>query len=358
MKRMLIILLLIIIFTIPVSAFDESELIGDISEYIPDVVSEHITDVESFNVNFVIKFILELLMVLITPVLKNFALLLGIVILISTFAQIKTSIASESIATVFDYVGLLCIALTTYNIVFNLWHDVRQVLNGITIVINSMIPIMTSLYIAGGNITTAVANNAGLTIVLTLMENICYYGLYPILQICFGVSLAASISGAINLSSISSMIRNTYTFILLFIMAALSAVMAYQNNFTLSADNVVARTVKFTMSSTVPIVGSAVGDAVRTLSGSIIYLKNTVGILAVFAIIIIIMPVILNLFLNKISLNLVSAIAKIIGCDKESAFLTDVMSLINYVIAMIVVCSLFFILILTLFIKSATAFTN
>lgn len=357
-QRTLIILILIIItiLTIPVFAFDESELIGDISEYIPDAVSEQINDVESFNVNYVVKFILEILIVLIKPVMKNFAILLGIIILISAFAQIKTSLASEAIATVFDYVGLLCIALAVYNIMFNLWKDVREVLDCITIIIDAMIPTMAILYTAGGNVATAVTNNANLLMIMALLENVCYYGLYPILQICFGVSLAASVSGSVNLSGISSFIRNTYLFILMFIMALLSAVMSFQTNIALATDSVAARSLKFTMSSTIPIVGGAVGEAVRAISGGIGYIKSTVGILGVFAILIIIIPVLLNLLLNKFGINLISVIAKIIGCEKESAFLNDIMSLINYVIAMLASCSIFFIFTLTLFIQSATAF--
>ena len=358
MKRILIILTVITLITLPVCAFDESELIGDISEYIPDAVSEYITDTESFDVNFIVNFLLELAALLINPVLKNFAMLLGVIVVISAFAQIKTSLASESIAAVFDYVGLLCIALTVYNIIFELWQEVRNVLNGVSVIINSMLPVMAALYAAGGNAATAVANNASMTVIMTVMENICYYGLYPILQICFGISLAASVSNTINLSGISSFIRNTYIFILSLIMTVLSAVMAYQTNLTLSADNVAARTIKFTMGNAIPIVGGAVGEAVRALSGSIGYIKNTVGTLAVFAVIIVILPVLVNLLLNRIGINLVSVIAKIIGCDKESAFLGDAVSLMNYAIAMLAACSVFFIFILTLFIKSAAAYSS
>ena len=350
MKKLWMLISILLILTVPISAFEDN-----VSEYIPDSVSEHITDAESFDVNFIMRFILDLLGVMIEPVLKNFALLFGTVIFISVFSQIKTSIASESIAMVFEYVGLLCLALITYNILFDLWQEVRQVLDIVSVIINSMIPIMATLYTAGGNVTTAVTNNASMTIVMTLMENICYYGLYPILQICFGISLAASVSGTINLSGISGFIRNTFLFILSLVMTVLSAVMAYQTSLTLSADSMAARTVKFTMSSVIPVVGSAVGEAVRALSGSIVYIKNTVGILAVFAIIIVILPVLLNLLLNRLGMNLVSVIAKIIGCDKESVFLSDVVALMNYAIAMLVACSVFFIFLLTLFIKSATA---
>ena len=358
MKRMLIILTVIFILTLPVSAFDESELIGDINDYIPEAVSERITGADSFELNFILKFLLELFMLLINPVLKNFALLLGVIVIISAFSQIKTSLASESIAAVFDYVGILCIALSAYNIIFELWQEVHNVLSGISVIINSMIPVMAVLYAIGGNAATAVANNASMAVIMTVMENICYYGLYPILQICFGISLAASMSNTINLSGISNFIRNTYIFILSLIMTILSAIMAYQSNLTLSADNAAARTIKFTMGNAIPIVGGAVGEAVRALSGSISYIKNTVGTLAVFAVIIVILPVLVNLLLSRIGINLVSVIAKIIGCDKESAFLSDVVSLMNYAIAILAACSVFFIFILTLFIKSAAAYSS
>ena len=350
MRKLWMFIVILFILTIPISAYEE-----DFSEYIPESVSDIINDTESFDVNFIVSFLPELLGVFITPVLKNFAMLFGIVILISVFTQLKSSIASESISLVFEYVGLLCLALTAYNILFDLWFELREVLDVVSVIINSMLPVMAALYTAGGNVTTAVTNNASMAVVMTLMENICYYGLYPILQICFGISLAANVSGTINLSGISGFIRNTFLFILSLVMTILSAVLAYQTSLTLSADSMAARTVKFTMSSAVPVVGSAVGEAVRALSGSIGYIKNTVGTLAVFAIFIVILPVLINLLLNRIGFNLVSVIAKIIGCDKESIFLGDVVSLMNYAIAILAACSVFFIFLLTLFIKSAAA---
>jgi hypothetical protein len=67
------------------------------------------------------------------------------------------------------------------------------------------------------------------------------------------------------------------------------------------------------------------------------------------------LPTILNLFLNKISINILAIISRVIGCDREGAFLSDIQALLNYALAVLTTTVVFFIIILTLFIKSTVA---
>jgi hypothetical protein len=78
-----------------------------------------------------------------------------------------------------------------------------------------------------------------------------------------------------------------------------------------------------------------------------------VGIIAVIVIVLTVLPSILHIFLYKLTLAVSSCVAKILGCDRESAFLAEMSGLLNLTLAILCSCSVLFILNVTLFIKSA-----
>lgn len=361
MKRMMpVIIILIWLTAMPVSAYDPEAALDDIRALIPEEASQYLPD-ELFSDNntssdpgLLLKAAAVMLKTAFKPVLTVFASVIGFVIIMSVFSSLKQNIMKGSLSTTFELVSAVCMALSLYALMNGLWDDCFAALEQLSLFMNGMLPVMTSLYAAGGNIATAAVNNAGMMALLSLLQNIARYALYPVLRVCFGLSLVSCIGG-INLGGITTLVRNTYMIVLSFIMALLSVVLTYQTRLSLSADNMTARTIKFAAGSFIPVVGGAVSEAVRVVLGSLSFIKSTVGFIAVLVIALLVLPIILRLFLYKITLGISSGVAKILNCDRESTFLTEMSGLLNLTLAILSSVSVLFIINVTLFIKSASA---
>ncbi len=361
MNRVFIIIMIVLLITaMPVMSYDPEAAMDDIRNLIPgdiqDYLPEHLFDTEndasSSDPNLLLRAGVIMLKAAFKPALTVFASIMGFVIIMSVFSALKQNIMKGSLSSTFELVSAVCMALCLYTIMNRLWDDSFTALEQLSLFMNGMLPVMTSLYAAGGNIATATVSNAGMMALLTLFQNIARYALYPALRVCFGLSIVSCVGG-INLGGITALVRNTFTITLSFMMAMLSVVLAYQTKLSLSADNVAVRTVKFAAGSFIPVVGGAVSEAVRVVMGSLSYIKSAVGFIAVLVIALIVLPVILRLFLYKITLGLSSGIAKILGCDREGAFLTEMSGLLNLTLAILSSSSVLFILNVTLFIKSS-----
>jgi hypothetical protein len=103
----------------------------------------------------------------------------------------------------------------------------------------------------------------------------------------------------------------------------------------------------------VPLVGASINDSLRTITSSIGIIKSSTGVLGIFIIFLMVLPIIIYLILNKISFGLLASIAKSLLNDKESGILDEANSLCTYFLTLVCSSSVLFIIAITVFIKGS-----
>lgn len=368
-KFTLITALLIILMTTCVRA---EELAG----YLPDVLDEYgigslesfsdilpantselgsdaLSIAEDFTIGRVVDLIFAELGELVAPITRQLSILLGLVIIISVVNAAKNSISNGSITAALEYVTLLCTVIAAYTAVSNVWERIADTLTNLTAFMTGLIPIMGTLYVAGGDVTAAAVSSAGLMTLTGFCEQLSYYGLWPVLRICFGLSLVTGLGGQVNLSGVSQTFRNMFTTILAFSMTVLSFVLSNQVNLALSADNLSAKALKFAASNYIPVVGGALGDAVRAIGGSVGVLRSTLGTASVAVIFAIVIPAILQIYLSRFVFSITASVAKLTGCDREGSFFDEMRGMLGFGLAIIFSSAVMFLFFVTLFSRAA-----
>ncbi len=310
---------------------------------------------KELDAGFFFDFILSCADKVIKAVFGDFAALMGIIVISCVLRLMSESLGNEMLSSVCDYLSLLCIALAVWQSVSSAWRACEELISSVTVFTSSMLPVMSALYTAGGNIATGVVRYAGMSALLAFLENFCALCLYPALRICFCFAIVNAVSASLDLSPIISTVKNTVSFLLVFTMTVLSSVLAFQSSLAQSADSFLARTVKFAVGSFIPVVGGAVSDAMRTVSGSLETVRSSVGVISVFVIILMLLPPLLKLIVCRISLSFLSSISKMLGCAKDGAFLSDVKGVFDIALALSASAGVFGIFCFTLLIKTACA---
>ena len=315
---------------------------------------------EKFSFGFIFNLIMRLLGNLITSVVKNFIPVIVLIILSSVIGVLKNlrEREKENFSEIINFVLTICLAGAVFYNVRECFYTAADFLEEIHIYMMSMIPVMSSLSAISGNIAAAAANSAGLYVVLNVIDAVGNSVILPVLQICFALSLARQLTAGSNssdnvdLSGVSSYIRSVLNWIFIFIMTILTAVLFFQSILASSADTVAARTVRFTVTSFVPVVGSMIGDVSRTIIGSIQAVKGITGIFGVLVIIITLLPPLITVVLNKLMLSISGVFALILGLDKQSDFLKEMNSLLDITLAVMIAAAVVFIFDITVFIKT------
>ena len=128
--------------------------------------------------------------------------------------------------------------------------------------------------------------------------------------------------------------------------------MTFQSIVARSADSVLFKGVKFALSNIIPVVGSAVGEALTAVTGSISVLKSAMGTIGAVAILLIFLYPFCTLWANKVAFELLSSTAGVLGLSREGKFLSEMSSVTGLMMAVISSSTVFFIIAMAIFASS------
>lgn len=373
MRKVMFLLVFVLFFVQVISA--EENVQGQINDYISDEMQgfkdslpEYVTDFvpnEVFEGDFssltsgeinqgtFIDYVIDYILFLMPSVIKGFSSLLILVLLISIFNLLKNSFSSEGLKNAFSCCASLSLCVSVFTIVNGIIDTSVSYITTLCDTMNTFAPVMSAMYIMTGSISSAAVSNASMMLFLSIVENFIVIALAPIIKICLCFSVVGSVSGGIDLSEGSKMIKNTFTGICVFIMSIFSFVMSYQGVLSQSADTLTMRTARFAVGNFIPIVGGFVGESLKTISSSLSFVKSSCGVVAIIVIVLITLPVIVSLLLYRLSFGIISTTTKILGIGSEAKCCDEAGTLCSFILAILCLTFIVFIFALTIFIKSS-----
>lgn len=245
--------------------------------------------------------------------LKSFLSIMAVMLLCSMLSGLKSTLNDGKMQQVIDIVSTLCI---TSALVLPISNTILHTTNVIVTAANFMlayIPIMLVVMISAGQ---AASGSAYYSMMVLAGEGVAQTAsniIAPLLNSFLGISIAASISPNVNLTGITSLIGKIIKWLLGFIMAIFTALLSFKQIITTSVDNVSTRAVRFTLTSLVPVVGSALSDAYKTIQSSVNLLKSGLGVFVIIAIAVVFLPVIIECFLWIISISLSKSAGEVLN---------------------------------------------
>ena len=219
----------------------------------------------------------------------------------------------------------------------------------------ALIPLMGALYAMGGNVGAAVANHGVMSGFLAILETACSGVAVPLACMLVALALLDAITGKSSLQSLASLIKRTFTLGLSFFMMLLTFVLGLQHTLAKGSDTLALRTVRFAAGSFLPVVGGSVSEALRTVSGSVAYLRGTVGVGGILVVFFIFLPTFLSVALTRLAFSLSGAVAGLFSCTREQRFLTELSSIWGYFLAIIACLFVMTVFSLTLLARTASA---
>ena len=195
--------------------------------------------------------------------------------------MLKNSIKNLATEHIINLVSSVTVAAAVLQISREPIEKAMLLLKEIQVFTNVASPVICSMYAMGGNLTSAVVNNYGLIVFLSMLENICIVSLESILGICMGLAVASSFIGESNLLPLSNAVKKTFTFIVGMMMILFTTVISTQTLLASKADNISAKTAKMLATQIIPLVGGTIGETLRTAGASIEYLRSNVGVILI-----------------------------------------------------------------------------
>ncbi|MBQ4137721.1 MAG: hypothetical protein IJD67_06380 [Clostridia bacterium] len=285
----------------------------------------------------------------------DLATLVSLLIISSLFHLLSQS-TKGSLDGAFSGISSLCVCVYIFTVIAALFETVAEYLGTLASFASAVTPVVSIAYAAGGNISAATVSNSGLMLCIAVIENICAYFLYPLLSLIAAMTVASSLAPAIRINTLTGFLRGVMMLGISFTVTAISAIMSLQHTLACASDTLGARAVRFAASSFIPIVGSAVSEAVRTVAGSVGYIRSSIGGIGIVVVILITLPVFISLMLVRINLAISASLSDMLGCERETQVLKQASLLVNVLIALVSLSAFMFVYFLTLLLKCSSAY--
>lgn len=334
--------------------------IQDPEGYIDNSVLETIPDgISKDSINEGVSPVIEVLLKNIVPTIKKTLLpifeIIGTLLFCAISSVFLNSFKTTENNTFLRLLPSAVVIIIVSKNLYKIWGAFTDNCEKLFFMLNSIAASTVSLYALSGSVNSAAVSSMNNSVLITFFAGSLDYMLLPLLQICFSLNVTASICGINALSALSASIRKTYVFLLTVLTAVSGIIISIQNRVASVNDNLMVRGIKMAAGSFIPIVGGFISESVRTVAVSISSLKSSVGYLCLCAVIVFVSPVIVELFIYKLSFAVTGAAADLFGLSHESAFLRSSGELINYMIAFISAAAMIFIIVLMIFAGSVSA---
>ena len=263
--------------------------------------------------------------------------ILAIVVIHSILKSVSESLENDTISKLIYYVQYILIITIVMMNFSDIVQVVKDTCNNLIGFMNILIPLLISLMIYTGSITTSGVLEPVILFLINFIGNIIQTLIIPIVLIFTSLIVISKISDNVQIDKLSKFLKSGVVWFFGIILTIFVAVISLEGTLSSSVDGITAKTTKAVVSSAIPVVGKILGDAVDTVLGCGIILKNAVGVIGIMiAIGICIMPI-LKLGIFTIAYKLMSVICEPIA-DKNITSLLDQIGDV-YKIFLAILCS-------------------
>lgn len=363
MKKIILIFILVLMIPTPVLAETEEEIMQTTEEKFN--INEFIKEADKYSGDFfadinikdmfneamqgkinnqtLFKKIIKLFGQEVNTSLKVLISILVIIVIHGILKSITDSLDNSNVSQIIYFVQYILIVTLIMSNFTGIIKLVKETANNLVGFINVLFPLLLTLMVYTGNITTSTILEPIILFISNFIGNIIVDVLIPIVLIVVVFSITSKVSEKIQIEKISKFLKSGVIWFLGIVLTVFVGIVSLEGTLSSSIDGITAKTAKATVSTVIPVVGKVLGDVVDSVLGCGVILKNTIGFIGVIVVIGICIIPILKLGTLSIIYSLASAVIQPIADEKIVKLLEEMSGVFKILLG--ILCSLSVILI-------------
>ena len=206
------------------------------------------------------------------------------------------------------------------------------------------VPVMALLLTSSGSLSGSAAYYAA---VLGAGEGVAQLSsgvILPLLRMLLGMSIASGAANGVNLGGFIASVSKAAKWLTAFMMAIFTAVLGLKQVVAGSLDSVTGKAARFAVSSFVPVVGSALSEALRTMQSSLAVLKSGIGVFVILALAVTFLPLVLRILLWQLTLWVGKSMSEALNLSHGAKLLGGMADVFSVMLAVLMSISAVFII--------------
>ncbi len=177
--------------------------------------------------------------------------------------------------------------------------------------------------------------------------------LFPLFGLSFLFLIVGNLSSSFKFDKFSNFLFSSFKWLVGFAFTVFASVITIQGISAGKFDGISVKATKFAVKSYIPIIGGYLSDGFDLLMSSGVIIKNAVGVVGLFLVMLTIVVPIVKILVFKFGLQLVSSILEIVGETKICNFTYGCSKILIYPI--VVICAVAFMYVLSVGLIMTTA---
>ena len=278
-----------------------------------------------FDNNKIIKILIKILGENFKQSLLTVSAIIIIIIINSILKAISENLGNESVSKMAYFIQYILIVTLLMKNFSDIITSIKTAIQDLNSFANVLVPLMTTLMIGTGNITTSSLIEPILLSMVAFISNFITNFIIPITLVATTLGIMSKLSDYIRIEKLSKFLNKVSVWALTTILGIFITIASLESGLTSNVDNVTRKAGKSVISVAVPVVGGILGDAIDTIVGYTNVIKNATGIVGIFVVLSICLKPIINLATLTVVYSLSSALCEPVA-DKKVVELIEVMA--------------------------------
>lgn len=272
---------------------------------------------------------------------------ISIFIIIIVMALIN-SIELENKSDVTKIAHLACflvIATITIATFIDVISMLKDVINALTTLMQTISPFMMAILIATGAITSTGIIQPLLLFVASAIGFIITYIVIPFLSISVAFNVISSISENLRLNKLSKLFSSSSMWIVSVILTIFLGILSLETSLSSSVDSLAVKTTQTAVSNFVPVVGKFFSDSFETVVGASKIIAKVGGGVAILAIVLIaLVPILKVLSIMIIYMLLGAVVEPICGSEQINKFISGFANIYKTILGILIGVTILFVI--------------
>lgn len=217
--------------------------------------------------------------------------ILGQIIILSSIYALLTNLQSAfendavgKLAYNVCYLVIISIVIKSFMMAISLGKDA---IDAMITFMQALLPILLGILIAMGGVTTSAFFHPVLLGSIGFIGTIIKSIVLPLIFFSAVLAIINNLSSRIQITKLSGLLKQSAMVILGFVLTTFVGIISIQGVATSTVDGVTIRTAKFAIDKFIPVAGKFLSDAMDTIIGYSLLLKNSIGVMGLIVIFII-----------------------------------------------------------------------
>lgn len=259
-----------------------NDLNNENSEYMPAIdIKQMLNEYKTGKVKFSFKdMLMGIVRYLLNDVLLNTKLLSKLVILAVICAVLQNlekafnNDAVSSLAYYACYLVLIIIIVKSFSIAIDIGKDtITKMVDFMT----ALLPMLMGLIASSSGVTTASILDPIIIVSAQIVSNTIKNLIFPLIFLTSILTIVDNLSETFKISRMTALLKQVTVWIMGFMLTIFFGVFTIRGSTGQVIDQVTAKTLKFAVDNFIPVVGKCLSDAVGTIAGYSLILKNALS---------------------------------------------------------------------------------